>query len=277
MLPVARQDAIVQLVNGAHTVSTDELVNQLGVSAETVRRDLALLEERGVIRRVHGGAASLLKRGSGEEPPFSERSVNNHLAKATLASVAAGLIEPGQTVVIDIGTTAVEVARAIPGSFRGTVVTPSLLVAAEVAGRPGVDVLVSGGRVRGGDLACSSAHAKSLFADVYADVAFVGSGGVDAVAGLTDYYPDEVDVRRTIIANSGRSYILADSSKLDRIAPHRVCNLGSVTGLITDVSSSQAVASAVAEAGGVVLSARHGSIDAELDYAVEGDVKNPTP
>jgi DeoR family glycerol-3-phosphate regulon repressor len=255
LLPVARHDAIVQLVNGAHTVSTDELVNQLGVSAETVRRDLALLEERGVIRRVHGGAASLLKRGRGEEPPFSERSVINHQAKATLASVAAGLIEPGQTVVIDIGTTAVEVARAIPGTFRGTVVTPSLLVAAEVAGRPGVDVLVSGGRVRGGDLACSSAHAKALFADVYADVAFIGSGGVDAVAGLTDYYPDEVDVRRTIIANSARSYILADSSKLDRIAPHRVCNLGSVTGLITDVSSSQAVAAAVAEAGGVVLSA----------------------
>jgi DeoR/GlpR family transcriptional regulator of sugar metabolism len=86
-------------------------------------------------------------------------------------------------------------------------------------------------------------------------VAFIGSGGVDAVAGLTDYHLDEVDVRRTIIANSARSYILADSSKLGQIAPHRVCDLTSVTGLITEEVTAPAVASAVQEAGGVVLSA----------------------
>jgi DeoR family glycerol-3-phosphate regulon repressor len=157
--------------------------------------------------------------------------------------------------VIDIGTTAVEVARAIPPTFRGTVVTPSLLVAVELADRPDVEVLVSGGRVRGGDLACANAHAKALFADLYADVAFIGSGGVDATAGLTDYHLDEVDVRRTIIANSARSYILADSAKLGQVAPHRVCGLESVTGLITERVTAGAVESAVADAGGVVLTA----------------------
>jgi DeoR family transcriptional regulator, fructose operon transcriptional repressor len=253
LLPVARHDTIVDLVNGAQTVSTDELVSRLGVSAETVRRDLALLEERGALRRVHGGAASVLRRG--EEPPFAERTVINHAAKARLARVAADLLEPGQTVVIDIGTTAVEVARAIPTSFRGTVVTPSLLVAVELAGRPGVDVLVSGGRVRGGDLACSNAHARALFSDIYADVAFIGSGAVDAVAGLTDYHLDEIDVRRTIIANAAASYILADASKLGRIGPHRVCPLAAVSGLITDECASAALQSAVREAGGAVLSA----------------------
>ena len=255
MLPVARHDAIVTLVNGAVTVSTDELATELGVSLETVRRDLALLEGRGAIRRVHGGAASVANRGTGEEPSFTERTVSNHQAKADVGRIAAGLIEAGQTVVIDIGTTAVEVARAIAADFRGTVVTPSLLVAAELATRPSIDVLVSGGRLRGGDLACSNAHAKAMFADLYPDIAFIGSGAVDAAAGLTDYHPDEVDVRRTIIANSARSYILADSSKLDRIAPHRVCDLASVTGLITETSTSPAVEAAVTEAGGVVLSA----------------------
>lgn len=253
MLPVARHDAIVTLVNGAHTVSTDDLASRLGVSLETVRRDLALLEGRGAIRRVHGGAASVANRG--EEASFSERSVIHHQAKADIGRIAAGLIEPGQTVVIDIGTTAVEVARAIRPDFRGTVVTSSLLVAAELAVRPSIDVLVSGGRVRGGDLACSNAHAKAMFADLYPDIAFIGSGAVDAVAGLTDYHQDEVDVRRTIIANSARSYILADSSKLDCIAPHRVCDLGSVSGLITEDITSPAVEAAVVQAGGVVLSA----------------------
>ena len=255
MIPVARHDAIVTMVNATHTVSTDELVRQLGVSAETVRRDLALLEGLGALRRVHGGAASLQMRGGGEEPSFSERAGIRHSAKAALALVAAGLVEPGQTVVIDIGTTAVEVARAISATFRGTVVTPSLLVAVELADRPDIEVLVSGGRVRGGDLACANAHAKAFFADTYADLAFIGSGGVDAVAGLTDYHLDEVDVRRTMIANSARSYILADSSKLGQIAPHRVCDLAAVTGLITEEVTAPAVASAVQEAGGVVLSA----------------------
>jgi DeoR family transcriptional regulator, fructose operon transcriptional repressor len=254
VLPVERHDAIVDAVNTAQAISTDDLVRRLGVSAETVRRDLALLEDRGAIRRVHGGAASIVD-GRGEEPSFAARTVIRHEAKARLARVAAGLLEVGQTVVIDIGTTAVEVARAIPPSFRGTIVTPSLLVAMEVADRPGIEVLVSGGRVRKGDLACANAHAKALFADLYPDLAFLGSGGVDARAGLTDFHLDEIDVRKTIIANSARSYILADSSKLGRVAPHRVCALRAVNGLITEHNSSQAVAAAIEEAGGVVLSA----------------------
>ncbi|BBY26033.1 DeoR/GlpR family DNA-binding transcription regulator [Mycolicibacterium sediminis] len=263
MLPIARHDVIVELVERAHTVSTDELATRLGVSAETVRRDLALLEERGALRRVHGGAARVLRRDSVEEPPFVERTVIHQQAKVAMARVAVALLEPGQTVAIDVGTTAVDVARAIPATFRGTVITPSLLVAVELAGRAGVDVLVSGGRIRGGDLACSGAHARALFSDVYPDVAFIGSGGVDAAAGLTDYHLDEVDVRRTIIANSAASYVLADSSKLGRVGPHRVCGLGSVSGLITDDCTSPAVAAAVREAGGVVIDAASPSLIAE--------------
>lgn len=253
MLPVVRHDAIVEAVNSASTISTDELVRMLGVSAETVRRDLALLEERGAIRRVHGGASTVTARG--EEPSFTERAGIHRPAKTEMARLAAGLLESGQTVTIDIGTSAVEVARAIPAGWHGTVATPSLLVAVELAGRPGVDVLVSGGRVRGGDLACSNAHANAMFADLYADIAFIGSGGVDAAAGLTDYHLDEVDARRTIIANSARSFILADSSKLGHIAPHRVCELSAVSGLITEQDSDPAVTAAIHEAGGVVLSA----------------------
>jgi DeoR family fructose operon transcriptional repressor len=255
MLPVERHEAIVEAVSTAQAVSTDELVRRLGVSAETVRRDLALLEERGAIRRVHGGAASVADRRV-IEPSYSERSIIRHEAKAQLARVAVQLLQNGQTVVIDIGTTAVAVAQAIPRGFSGTIVTPSLPVAVELAGRPGIDVLVAGGRVRAGDLACSNAHTKAFFTDIYADIALLGSGGVHAQAGLTDFYLDEIDVRRTIIANSARSYILADSSKIGQVAPYRVCDLGAVDGLITDENPSPTVAAAIEETGGVVLSAR---------------------
>lgn len=258
MLPVERHEAIVEAVSASQAVSTDELVRLLGVSAETVRRDLAFLEEQGALRRVHGGAAPVADRRV-IEPTYTERSMIRHQAKAQLARVAAQLLENGQTVILDIGTTAIAVAQAIPRGFRGTVITPSLPVAVELADRPDVEVLVSGGRVRPGDLACSNAHTRAFFADIYADIAFLGSGGVDADAGLTDFHLDEVDVRRTIIANSAKRYVLADSSKLGQIAPYRVCDLSAVDGVITDQSTSEAVAAALEETGGVVLAARPAS------------------
>jgi len=253
MLPVERHDAIVEAVAAARVITSDELVRDLGVSPETVRRDLILLEERGAIRRVHGGAVTVDR--SDEEPSFAERAAIRHDAKRELALVAVGLLEPGQTVVIEGGTTAVEVARAIPQTFRGTIATPSLRVASEVIDRPGVEVLLSGGRVRRGDLACSNAHAKAMFAGIYPDLAFLCSGGVDVQAGITDYFLDEIDVRRTIISQTARSFVLADSSKLGRVAPYHVCDLGAVTGLITEANTSHAVAAAVEEAGGVILTA----------------------
>jgi DeoR family fructose operon transcriptional repressor len=254
MLPVERHRAITEAVTSAGVVSTEALVALLAVSAETVRRDLAVLEERGVIHRVHGGAATAATRGSGEEPSFTVRSTAERDAKATLARVAVELLRNGQTVVIDIGTTAVEVARAIPQDFRGTIATPSLLVATELADRPGIELLVCGGRVRGGDLACANAHAKAFFADLYADIAFVGSGGVAADVGLTDFHLDEVEVKTTIIANSAHSYVLADSSKLGRVSPHRVCALSALDGIITDSTVPEDLSRAIADAGGIIVS-----------------------
>jgi DeoR/GlpR family transcriptional regulator of sugar metabolism len=256
VLPVDRHEAIVEaVVSAGQAVSTDELVRRLGVSAETVRRDLTLLEEKGAIRRVYGGATPASDRRV-IEPSYIERSTIQHEAKADLARVAVEQLTNGDTVIIDIGTTAIAVAQAIPLAFTGTIVTPSLPVAAELAGRSGIEVLLAGGRVRGGDLACSNAHTKAFFADIYADVALLGSGGVDARAGLTDFHLDEVDVRRTIIANSARNYILADSSKIGVVAPYRVCGLIAVDGLITDQNTDPDIAAIFDETGGVVLSAR---------------------
>jgi DeoR family fructose operon transcriptional repressor len=253
VLPVERHRAIAEAVTSSGVVSTEALVALLAVSAETVRRDLAVLEERGVIHRVHGGAASAHTRGAGEEPSFTVRSTAERDAKATLARAAVELLRNGQTVVIDIGTTAVEVARAIPQDFRGTVATPSLLVATELADRPGIELLVSGGRVRAGDLSCANAHAKAFFADLYADIAFLGSGGVAADVGLTDFHLDEVEVKATIIANSALSYVLADSSKLGRVSPHRVCALAALDGIITDSTVPEDLSHAIADAGGIVV------------------------
>src|SRR5208282_5293306 len=112
-----------------------------------------------------------------------------------------------------------------------------------------------GGQLRPGDAACFGSRAEAFFAEFYADKAFLGSGGVHIRAGLTDYHPPEVITRRTIIAQSAASYVLADSSKLGTIAVHRVCPLSRVTAVLTDDDASTEATEAPASAGCTVMRA----------------------
>jgi DeoR family transcriptional regulator, fructose operon transcriptional repressor len=244
MLPTQRRQAILAQVREQAAVSAEELSRQFGVSVETIRRDLRRLQGAGLLERVYGGAARPSGRSS--EGSFAARSARNTERKRAIAALAASLVEPGETIVIDIGTTALEVARALPATFRGRVLTNSVPAAMELSGRGDIEVLLCGGQVRPGDGACSGAHAEAFFAEFYADRAFLGSGGVHPEAGLTDYYPAEVVVRRTIVAHTAKNYVLADSSKLGVIAVRRVCELGRLTAVLTDDAENHAAAEALA-------------------------------
>jgi len=254
MLAAKRHELILTALRTAGVVSTEDLATRLEASPETIRRDLVILEGTGALRRVHGGAASALGM-DGEEASFADRSSSGTEAKRAIGRRAAELVRPGQTVILDVGTTALEVARALPADFRGTVATCSLRVAAELSTRRDAEILVSGGRLRTGDLSMANAQTVAFFADLRADIAFLGSGGVDAVSGLTDFHLDEIASRRVIIANSARSFVLADNTKLGRIAPHRVCGLTDLAGLITDGSVPKPLQVALGVAGSAVLSA----------------------
>ena len=251
MLPTQRRQAILAEVRQAKAVSADDLARRYGVSLETIRRDLRGLRDQGLLERVYGGALSV--RSS--EGDFATRSTLHAARKQAIAQLAATLVEPEDTLVIDIGTTALEVARALPESFRGRVLTNSVPAAMALADRVEIDLLLCGGQVRHGDAACSGAQAEAFFADFYADKAFLGSGGVHAQAGLTDYHPPEVTTRRTIIAHAAASYVLADSSKLGAIAVHRVCPVSRVTAVLTDSEATAEATDALASAGCTVFSA----------------------
>jgi DeoR family transcriptional regulator, fructose operon transcriptional repressor len=232
MLPTQRRQAILAEIRTQSAVSAEVLARRFGVSVETIRRDLRGLQDQGLLERVYGGATRPPGRSS--EGSFAARSVRHIGRKRAIAALAASLVEPDDTVVIDVGTTALEVARALPAAFRGRVLTSSVPAAMELSARDGVELMLAGGHVRHGDAACSGAHAEAFYADFYADRAFLGSGGVHPAAGLTDYYPAEVVARRTIIAHTAASYVLADSSKLGVIAVHRVCPLDRIAAVITD-------------------------------------------
>jgi DeoR family transcriptional regulator, fructose operon transcriptional repressor len=251
VLPSQRRHAILAAVRAEDAASAEALARQFDVSVETIRRDLRALHSDGLLERVYGGATRPSGRSS--EGTFSARSVRNIERKRAVAALAASLIEPDDTVVIDVGTTALEVAKALPPAFRGRVLTNSVPVAMALTERPELDLMLCGGQVRTGDAACSGAHAEAFFGEFYADKAFLGSGGVHAQAGLTDYHPPEVATRRTIIAHAAASYVLADSSKLGAIAVHRVCPLGRVTAVLTDSEAGAEVLGSLTAAGCTVL------------------------
>jgi DeoR family fructose operon transcriptional repressor len=248
VLAAERHARIVERVRSAQIVSTDALVRELRVSGETIRRDLVALENRGLLTRVHGGAAST-EPTVRQEPSFEQRALLGTTAKNRIGEAAATLVRNGQIIMIDVGTTALAVARALPVDLTATVVTNSLVVATELANRPGLDVLVSGGRVRSGDLALSNATTAGFFAKVYPDIAFLGSGGLHAEAGLTDYYLDEIEPRQTVIRNARRSYVLVDAEKFGRVAGHHVCDLDALSGVIVNKKPEGALAAALAEVG----------------------------
>ncbi len=234
MLPTQRRQAILAEVRTANAVSAEDLALRFGVSVETIRRDLRALRDRGLLERVYGGALSV----QSTEGSFAARSVRHAERKQAIARLAATLVKPDDTIVIDVGTTALEVARALPRGFHGRVLTNSVPAAMELSGREDIELLLSGGQVRTGDAACFGRRADDFFDEFYADKAFLGSGGVHAQAGLTDYHPHEVATRRVIIEHAGASYVLADASKIGAVAVHRVCPLSRVTAVLTDSPDS---------------------------------------
>jgi len=196
------------------------------------------------VQRVHGGATPT-DRQRALEDSYAQRRESNSTGKQSMGHAAITLLRAGDTVIFDVGTSVLHVARLVPLTWTGRVLTNSLPVVAEMADRPGVEVLVCGGRARPGDLALSGSHATAFFSDYYADLAFLGSGGIHSVAGLTDFHSDEVDVRRVMIDHSSASYVLADATKLGVIAARHVCTLNRLSGVISDGVPDQDLAEAL--------------------------------
>ncbi|MCI0686335.1 MAG: DeoR/GlpR family DNA-binding transcription regulator [Sporichthyaceae bacterium] len=252
MLAAERRLAIAEAISGGAAVHTDRLARRFDVSVETIRRDLLVLERDGWLKRVHGGATGLDQARPAD--PLAARRIRSPRMLRTQGSRAIGiaaarLVRPGQTVLLDAGAATTELARALPPSFHGVVVTASLPVAAELAGRPSVTVVLSGGRIRAGDLACAGARAWSFFEDTYADVAFLGASGLDAGAGYTDPILDDANLRRTMLAHAIQSYVLAEISALGTVAAHRIAGLTQLSGVVSAVAPPAELTAALHAAG----------------------------
>ncbi|WP_053383271.1 DeoR/GlpR family DNA-binding transcription regulator [Leucobacter celer] len=228
-----RRELIERRILSDGEASFKTLSQEFGVSEMTVRRDLELLEQSGSVRRIMGGA--IAAHGTAVEPGFDARALVSAREKVGISIAAVEHLIPGETVVLDSGSTALAVARTIIG--RGlalTVVTPSILVAAELHNEPNTTVLVTGGTVRPGELSLIGAESVAAFERYNCDVYIMGVSGVDGKRGLSDYSTEEAAVKRAALRAAERVIVVADASKLGRVHLTNVAQPGEIDLLITD-------------------------------------------
>jgi DeoR/GlpR family transcriptional regulator of sugar metabolism len=254
VLPSQRRQAVLRRLTTHGEVYFSELATEFGVSEMTIRRDLETLEAEGLARRVRGGAISVVSRSY--EPPFAVRATTASAAKSAIGVTAAGLVNDGETIIVDVGTTTLELARALHGRRGLTVVTASLPVAVELGADPDVRVLVTGGQIRHDELSLTGGMAEDAFTTMNCDLAFIGVAGVCASPGLTEYNPDDARVKRAAIGAARRIIVLADSSKLGRVAFSTVAPLSAVDVLVTDAPAAHPTVKDIAAAGVDVAEAK---------------------
>ncbi|MEU9889070.1 DeoR/GlpR family DNA-binding transcription regulator [Sphaerisporangium sp. NPDC051011] len=226
-----RLRAIMETLMTSDSVSVAELAAEHGVSEMTIRRDLDELAQQGVARRVRGGAQSLLLRG--EEPPFGVREHESIDAKRRIAAEVTALIADGEAVVLDGGTTALEVARALHDR-RVTVLPLSLQSIQALADAPRVRLVLPGGEVRRGELNVTGPLTVGTIGGLRFDTAVIGCCGLSAEHGMTAHDLAEVAVKQAAIGSARRVIAVADSTKFRQTAFAAVCPASRLDVLVTD-------------------------------------------
>jgi DeoR/GlpR family transcriptional regulator of sugar metabolism len=232
MLTEERRTAILGRLERDGKVVAAELSSALDVSPDTVRRDLRELADAGLLRRVHGGAL----------PPtvgaraYDVRRAQAPAAKAAIANATARLLQDGQVIVLDAGTTTLEVARHLPSSLDATVITNSPAIAVALAEHPSVDVTVLGGRLDKHAHALVGATTVEALRSIRADVLVLGVCSLHPEVGITVLELEESHVKRVMIANAAEVVAVASADKLGSAAPYVVAPLDELTYLVTEGS-----------------------------------------
>ncbi|NIK61497.1 DeoR/GlpR family DNA-binding transcription regulator [Kribbella shirazensis] len=229
-----RLAAIVGKVRDQGRVTVSGIAADLGVTTETVRRDLAQLERGGLLRRVHGGAVSTTAL-TVIEPGVAERDATSAEQKDRIAKAAIGLLPGnGGSILLDAGTTTARIASLLPVDRRLVVVTNAVPIAARLGGADSVRLHLLGGRVRGETQAAVGEQAVGALADLRVDLAFVGTNALTVDHGLTTPDPDEAAVKRAMVAAAHQVVVVADSSKIGHEHLVRFASIDDIDVLITD-------------------------------------------
>lgn len=245
MLSQERQQSILDLLTERGSVTVNDLVTRFAVSEMTIRRDLDLLERKGLLRRVYGGA--VLERSRSYEPPFLTRSAEFQEEKQRIGRAAAALVKNGESLALDVGTTTLEVARSLAASSANsahsggrveqknlTIITPCFQIAAVLAETPGIRLILTGGILRPSELSMIGHLAERAFQEFFVDKLFLGAAGVDFEAGVTEYNLEDTLVKKAMLRSAKEVILVVDASKFNRVAFTAITPLSAIDRIVTD-------------------------------------------
>lgn len=226
-----RHQDILTLARQNGRVEVEDLAERLGVTLQTIRRDLTDLAGSGQLTRVHGGA--VLPTGTANIG-WQERRALNAEAKTRIAQAVAEMVPNGTSLILNIGTTTEAVAQALVHHRDLLVLTNNINVAQTLSANPNARVMVSGGQLRPADGGLVGPSAAAAIRDFRPDLAIIGCSAVDEAGTLLDFDPDEVIVSQAILSVARSSILVADQSKFRQRAPFRIAPLSELAKVVTD-------------------------------------------
>ncbi len=233
MTPHERKKKILEALILSGKVDIFELVELLNVSAMTVRRDLDELEKQKKLIRTHGGAA--LPQVLIGEKTFEQKMSHAHAQKAEIAEKAVKLIKDGMTILLDSGTTTFEIAKRLKQRTNLTVVTNDIKIASEIMDSK-LEIILIGGRVQNDVGAVFGPYAEGMLKNIHVDIFFLGAHAVHASFGITAPTFEKASIKQEMIKAAESVYLVADATKFDQKSFAKICDVDSVTGIITDQS-----------------------------------------
>lgn len=244
MLKVERQSIILDELKSHKRVKSASLCELLNVSEDTIRRDLNELENNGQLKKVHGGAITL-----SFIPSFKKREVLEIQTKHIIAKKAVSLVEDGQVLIIDGGTSNLQLVNLLPDDIRLTIFTNSIPVASKLCEFPNIDGVLLGGNILHKGHSIIGYQALESLNEVHADMCFLGITSVDIERGLTEANRKETTIKKAIINASNKVVSMVISEKLNTRQPFKVCDLSYLDIMVTELDEDNAVLRAFSEKG----------------------------
>lgn len=246
MFTEERRQLISEMLSKQSRIKVNEISELLNVSESTIRRDLKEMEEMGLLSRTHGGAVSFSVTNF--EPSFNEKETSNLEEKYSIGKAAAEMIKDGDTVVIDSGTTTLELARNITAK-NISVITNSIDIASVLCQKENVEVILTGGSLRPNTRAMVGQIAENVIKNFRVDKAFIGANGISAEAGLTTPNYTEAQTKKAMIDIANKVIIVIDSSKFNKVNLAVISPVSEITTIITDSAADRKVLAEFEELG----------------------------
>jgi DeoR/GlpR family transcriptional regulator of sugar metabolism len=271
MLPDERQFRIVEIVNRNGAVEVARLAEELGVSLVTIRRDLDRLADAGLLVRSHGGAVSVRQASTAFDPPYEVKRQVRLAEKRAIGEAAADLVEDGETIVLDSGSTTYQIVPHLSRRRDLTIVTNDLVIALELSRTTSHHIVMLGGAVRTGIFSTWGPHTEQMMAELSVNKAFLAADAVSPARGVMNAILEEVPVKRMML-HAGHRILVVDHSKFLKTALAKVCNLDELDLVLTDDGLPEKVRTEIAMLGVELRLAAVAETPAPLEAAQSGDL-----